>query len=403
MSRSKSVEINKPKLYFEDLQISINQFSYELYDHVQSSTDNETNIITSPLAVHLALSLMLMGANGETAQRIAVALQLEDVEREHIATAYEQLLSSLQRYLEIANIIYVSTELEVNDSFHQMAIEQFQSEVHGIDFTSPERAAHRISEGIVANTNKRMRDMVTSELLESSTKLLLVNAIYFKKVWAKKFLAKNTHRERFYVSETDTMEVDMMHQTELYAYANVPILDAKVLILNYADANISMVIILPNKRIGLPCLEAKLKTTNLESIIELTECNEVVVSLPRFVAEFDISFSETFSPMGLATVFSPEANFNRMVDGQSKVAVSSIIHKVFVQVTEDGLDAAATDSILSWAGSNEGIPREVKHFQANHPFRYFILNDNNVIMFSGCFRCGEKLRMSRMDSQPLLA
>lgn len=223
--------------------------------------------------------------------------------------------------------------------------------------------------------------MLTPESINEFTVLVVVNAIYFKGDWADKFDAIDTSKRPFHTTATKTVTVDMMFKEfKKTKYDQIDELDCSVLVLPYKGKELSMLILLPNKVDGLPALEKRLTAANLMEISSTIFPTDVDVSLPKFKLESTFQLSDCLAELGMSDVFSDKADLSGM--SQSGLYVSDVIHKAYVDVNEEGTEAAAaTAAVVSF----NSMPIK-RTFRADHPF-LFVLQDNRsgVPLFIGRF------------------
>lgn len=354
-----------------------------MYEQVRSTTKADRNIVISPLSVELALTLVFVGTSGETSKEIARCLQLKDVDS--VQNKYEKLLEELRAHLHIANKIYISDEYAFNTTFRSVAESQFESETQALNFADSEDAAHKINEWINYKTGNRIKDIISPDSLDEGTKILLANAIFFKGLWEHQFDVDETKPQPFFNSETESVPVKMMHNKAIFPFADLPDLSAKAVVLNFENCSLSMVIVLPNNRNGLPAVDALLKKTSLETIIQKTESKaKVILSLPKFSVEMEVELSGTLCKLGLTSMFSKSADFSGLLDKKQPIHVTDFVHKAILDVNEKGTVAKAPTK-LDLSAMSKTLVRPVT-FNADHPFRFFIRNVENVILISGCFR-----------------
>jgi serpin B len=191
-----------------------------------------------------------------------------------------------------ANKIYVMKNYSVKKSFNDVATKSFSSEAQTLDFSQSTQSAAEINGWVESKTNNKIKDLIKSDTLDSDTRMVLVNAIYFKGFWTYQFDPKNTFKAPFYLNEQDTVQVDFMKVKKHFKYGHLQDLDATAIELPYKDSDITMLIILPNTRTGLSALEGKLNTIDLGEISSKMYSQEVNVEIPKFKIEFDIELNE---------------------------------------------------------------------------------------------------------------
>nr|CAH7743259.1 unnamed protein product [Callosobruchus chinensis] len=342
------------------------EFTKKLYQ-VLSKTEGR-NIFFSPISVHAVLSMVHQGSKGKTQQTLGEVLAVPGLTES--AEGYQRVMKSLNSVkdvtLLIANKIYIQNRYTFQDDFASTVSKNFLSEVQSLEFTKSEEAAKTINTWVEGKTNNRIHNLIEPTDLNDQTRLVLVNAIYFKGKWLHPFDAAQTKSETFYINDADSMNVKMMHlKKELY-YKEDENLDAKVLELPYSNKDLSMIIILPNKRNGIADLEKKLATVDLSTITENMSKPEVTVSLPKFKIESTMNLNEPLSEMGLGELFTDSADLSGMIQSPEPLKVSKVIQKAFIEVSEEGTEAAAATGVhIRMRTARIGPPTD---FLADHPF-----------------------------------
>ncbi|XP_005868773.1 PREDICTED: serpin B3, partial [Myotis brandtii] len=210
----------------------------------------------------------------------------------------------------------------------------------------------------------KIKDLFPEGSLDSSTVLVLVNAIYFKGQWNEKFDPKKTEQGQFWLNKDTSKLVQMMKQSNMFKFASLEDMQAKILEIPYKDKDLSMVLLLPNEIDGLQQLEDKLTA---EKLIEWTSSrnmsmSHVHVHLPRFKVEQSFDLQVTMKALGMVDAFSSgDADFSGM-SGSGGLVISAIVHKAFVEVNEEGTEAAAATGVV---GSITSVPN-YEMFHCDH-------------------------------------
>jgi len=363
-----------------DLTRSISQFSADLY---AAATEGKTsNVILSPFSVHMAVTLALMGAEGETAKEMLTGLKLSGTKNE-ISEGIHRLIEPIQNSssLKVANKIYVMENYRIKPAFNTIATEKFHSEAESLDFAKTVQSAGVINKWVEDKTNNKIKDLIKPDSLGSDTRMVLVNAIYFKGFWQYQFKKDRTDKAPFYTSETDSVLVDMMHVKEHFRYGEFRDLDAKGIELPYKDSDMSMFIILPNKRTGLAKLEADMKNVDIAELSQNMYRSEVDVSIPKFKIEFEVSLVDALKKLGMGTMFSSSADFSGLLETDEPLQISDVVHKAFIDVNEEGAEAAAATAVLIRARTGR---LRTQSFEANHSFYFALISKTDKkIFFSG--------------------
>lgn len=176
----------------------------------------------------------------------------------------------------------------VKQSFNDIALKSFDSSTQNLDYSKSPDAAAVINSWVEDKTNKKIQKLFTSDAFNNQTRLVLVNAIYFKGLWKDKFDPKNTFKNPFYLDETNTVSVDFMMLKKKFFYSYLPALKASAISLPYKDSDISMLFILPSSYTGLPLLEESLQSMNLLDMMKNLTLKEVTVFLPKFKIETEL-------------------------------------------------------------------------------------------------------------------
>ena len=378
------------------------QFSLNLFKNISEGNASK-NVFYSPISISFALAMVLLGAKENTAAQIFKVLgftnppthcgtPVPDVSMDQIHSSFNKLMSELKKpgapyVLSLANRLYGEQSYQFVEKFLIDTKKYYEAQLEEVDFkTKPEAARVNINKWVEEKTQEKIKDLLPLGSIDSSMKLVLVNAIYFKGNWEKKFPKEATRDGQFKLNKTHTKPVKMMNQKSKFPLALIPEMNSQVLELPYVGKNLSMLIILPNEiqdeTTGLQKLE---KALTYEKLMEWTKPSkmlqdEVEVSLPRFKMEETYDMVQFLIRMGMVDVFSlQKVNLSGMSPNNDLV-VSEVIHKAFVEVNEEGTEAAAATAIILESAS---IPEA---FIADHPFLFFIRhNPSNSILFYGRF------------------
>nr|CAD7460344.1 unnamed protein product [Timema tahoe] len=311
------------------------------------------NIIVSPLSLEVVLAMAHFGARGETAEQIATGISLP-AERNLALDGFRHLLSSFKSTsnitLEIANKVFTQQNYVIKEDFQALVKNNFLSEAQALNFADNVVSASVINQWVEEKTKNKIKDLISPDMLDSLTRLVMVNAVYFKGNWQDQFKPELTTTEPFYVSAEVKKDVRMMHLKKHFRYSEVDELEAQVLELPYEERQVSMVILLPNDRNGLPNLEAKLTSEKLTEVLSQLHSTEVNVSIPRFKLEDTIDLNSVLqevtnsliqSAMGMNNMFEDSADFSGITDDAAGLKVSQVVQKAFIEVNEEGSEAAA--------------------------------------------------------------
>lgn len=254
------------------------------------------NIVFSPLSAHIGLVLCLQGAAGKTRDLLVDALKFPYT-ASYLGPKYRRILSEFNKTsddlaLHIANNIYVKTGYGLKPTFQIGVKEYFMADVEMVDFSKSSSTARQINEWVSAKTHSKIKDIISEQALDEETRIVLVNAIYFKGTWEYPFPVDQTRVDKFYLSQTQNVKCKMMRTVGNFYYAENDELDSTILRMPYANSNLSFIIILPNRIYGIQNLELRLARTDLVQLAKNMFPGNVHVSLPKFKLEMSMDLKE---------------------------------------------------------------------------------------------------------------
>ncbi|KAH0545951.1 antichymotrypsin-2-like isoform X2 [Cotesia glomerata] len=365
----------------------MNQFSADFYK--TSSESTKDNLICSPLSAGIVLSMAAYGARGNTEKQMQTSLRMPEndaVGKSGFQSLIDTLNSVKKVQLKLAQKIFTTTGFEMKPDFKDITENNFRSTAQSLDFSKAVESSQTINKWCEEQTNSRIKEIVQPDDLNGAA-MVLLNAVYFKGNWLSKFKGEQTLRKPFHVDEKSTKDVDMMHQRHSFNYGELPELDAIFVELPYEkeDENdaISMFIILPNDVNGLSKSEKSLSTVNFKSIHDNQRMTDMHLYMPKFKIESTLQLQPILEKMGMTDMFSDIADFTGITDS-SPLKVSKVIQKAFIEVNEEGSEAAAVTAIVAvhmsaWIEYPKPIAVEI-----NRPFMYVIhLSDTNTVLFQG--------------------
>ena len=301
--------------------------------------------------------------------------------RPNFAAIYNDLNKKDEAYkLSTGNALWVQQDYKLLDEYVSNVEKYYGGKAANVDFIKEtEKSRQTINVFIEEQTNNKIKNLIPAKALDSMTRLVLTNAIYFKGTWEWQFDKSDTREQDFKITPTNVVKTPMMYMKPDKAKFNYADLeDLQILELPYKGGKISMLILLPTEdieSIKLNLTLGKLK----EWKSKMQETTLSAIYLPKF--EFDTKYfmEETLSNLGMPTAFSENADFSGM-DGTRKLYISDVIHQAFVKVDEEGIEAAAATAVVSKITSV--IPRNI--FRADHPFVFIIQEkETGNILFMG--------------------
>nr|ACC62103.1 SCCA2/SCCA1 fusion protein isoform 1 (predicted) [Rhinolophus ferrumequinum] len=376
------------------------RFAYDLFQQFRKS--EKENIFYSPLSITSALAMTYLGSRGQTASTMQKVLHFNEVTENTKGEAtkvpveksgdvhyqFQKLLTELNKptddyELNIANRLYGEKKFQFLQEYKNNVKKFYLASVESVDFVNAaEESRMMINSWVESQTNEKIKNLFPEDSLDSSTILVLVNAVYFKGQWNEKFDPKNTEQGEFWQNKDTSKPVQMMKQTSYFNFTSLEDVQAKILEIPYKGEDLSMLLLLPNEIDGLQKLEDQLTA---EKLIEWTSSQnmskrKVELRLPRFKVEESYALGDTMRALGMGNAFTPgDADFSGMT-GSRGFVLSQIVHKSFVEVTEEGTEAAAATGIVIGRTSVQMY----EHFHCDHPFLFFIKhNETNSILFFG--------------------
>ncbi|KAL1785114.1 hypothetical protein HispidOSU_028043 [Sigmodon hispidus] len=351
--------------------------------------DSSKNVFFSPMSISSSLAMVFMGAKGSTASQMIQALSLDkcssngggDVHRGFQSLLCEVNKTGTQYLLKTANRLFGEKTFDILASFKDLCRKFYEAEMEELDFRGDtEQSRQRINTWVAERTEDKITELLSPGTVNSDTLLVLVNAIYFKGNWEKQFNKEDTQEMPFKVTMNEEKPVQMMFRKSTFKMTYVEEISTEILLLPYAGNELNMIIMLPDKHGDLRMVE---KEITYEKFIEWTrpekmDEEEVEVFFPRFKLEENYDLNDVLCKLGMTDAFEDRADFSG-ISSKEGLFLSKILHKSFVEVNEEGTEAAA-------ATTNVVFKCMSPYFCADHPFLFFIQHcKTKGIVFCGRF------------------
>ena len=393
--------------------------SFDVLARLREGAPDE-NLFFSPYSVSVALAMTYAGAHGETAAEMAEALHY-DLEGENLHAAFGALEGEFEQrnadgrevetsaladegsegdgsegddlgfQLSSANAVWRDEGYAFDPEYVELLEAYYEAGDHLVDFSgSPEEAREEINAWVEERTNDRIEDLLPANSIDRSTRLVLTNAVYFLAAWEHDFDPANTEPATFTSLDGTETEVDLMHQTEDLRYAEV---DGHQLVeLPYANGDTSMIVVLPAEG-EFESFEASFGVDELAIMLEETSRPKVDLALPKFGIESKFSLVEELQKLGVEHAFDPaSADFSGMVEGdEADLYVGDVIHQSFVEVDEEGTEAAAATGVI--VKETSLADRERVEMTVDRPFLFYVRDrPTETPLFVGRVVDGETLQ-----------
>ncbi len=370
-----------------------NLFAFDIYKKIASDKSQDENIFFSPFSISSALAIAYEGAEGKTAEEIKSVLHLPDDNgtlREDYLSIYTGINAGDPEYeLSVANGLWAEKTYKFLDDYISTAEDYYFTETVNLDFVNhPEESRVTINEQVAEKTKDRIKDLIEEGMIDPLTRFVITNAIYFRGTWDLRFEENGTYETDFTTTSGEIVKVDMMKRTDgkaVYGYAETK--DFQVLKMPYeheSGKELSMLVLLPKEK-DLGAAEVSLNGEMIKEIQKSIKSRRVIVHIPRFRLETGYRLADTLKAMGMPTAFTGTADFSGM-DGTGGLYIGQVLHKAFVEVDEEGTEAAAATAVVvhTMAGPPDKNPVPVPVFRADHPFVFLIQDDETGnILFIG--------------------
>ena len=359
------------------------KFGFKLFQEVLKQDSNK-NVFVSPTSIAIALSMTYNGASGETQQGMAKALELQGISLQDINQANETLKSSLEKadpdvQLSIANSLWAKQGTPFKPEFLQRNQQFYKAKVTELNFANPD-AAKTINGWVQENTRGKIDQIVNQ--IQPEDVLFLINAVYFKGNWSKQFDKSQTAERPFYLSNSSQKQHPMMSQSGKYRYYENDSFQA--VSLPYGKGRLSLYVFLPKKDTNLVTFQQQLSLENWQQWMNQFQMRSGSLQLPRFKFDYNIQLNSALKALGMESAFNAGANFSNMTS--ASVAIDQVKHKTFVEVNEEGTEAAAATSVGVMLTSAQ-MPTEPFQMVVDRPF-FCAIRDNQTgtLLFMGSIK-----------------
>lgn len=368
-----------------------NQFATDFWQRIRSQRGN---LVVSPASIWIALAMTHVGARGPTADEMSRVLRMP-ADPTAMRRAAGGLLAGWNDpartvyTLRVANRLFGERTLRLEPPFVESMQSIFRAPLEPVDFkNAPEPGRVHVNDWVANATQNRIRDLLPAGSIDSLTRLILVNAVYFLAHWETPFEREATSNQSFWVAGTTSASVPTMHQHGHLKYAEDA--NVQVLELPYEGGDLAMTFVLPRSRTGLDAVEASLDTATLDRWWGALSRTLVNVALPKFTIDpaSSLSLADVLTAMGMPLAFDRrQGDFSGMsvpATPEDRLYISKVFHKAFVKVDERGTEAAAATAVVMAVAGAAPPAEPPREFRADHPFLFFLRDlRSGVVLFAG--------------------
>jgi serpin B len=355
-----------------------NTFGLDLFTKLTAAAVPGTNLMISPLSISQALSMTYNGANGATKAAMEDALRITGYSRDELNELNKVLVDALVAHdekvaISVANSIWYRKEYTVLPDFIARNQSYYHAEVQPVDFAAA-TCKDVINKWVSDNTNKKIDKIV--DQINPESFMFLINAIYFKGCWTNPFNVKNTGKQTFYSESGREVQVDMMNKKmDLNLYANETFTSVE---LSYGKGNWRMFLFLPETGKTVADVEKSFTPDNWNNwLTRYDSVFNVQFSMPKFTFSYEESLKDVLSAMGMQVAFTEMADFTGILP-EGGLLITGVKHKTFVEVNEEGTEAAAVTSV------EVGVTSIGNFITFNKPFVFAIAEKSTgAILFIG--------------------
>jgi serpin B len=387
---SQQADTTYPIAPSKDLQAAAadnNGFAIDLYGHLANGAGN---LLFSPYSINSALAMAYAGARGQTATQMAQTMHFS-LAGEQLHTAIGALSGQLITeasaggktlyQLSVADAVWTQQGLAYNPDFLRVLQKDYASELRQSDFVhSFQQARADINKWVAQNTADKIPNLLPDGSVDFTTRMILVNAIYFKGDWATPFEKERTADQPFHLDAQNTVSTPLMFENVSCPASETD--DLQIVELPYTGDKLSMVILLPRSVDGMGALEKQLTSEHIDQWIGQLVDQSVNVHIPKFKMACSFELADTLKSMGIRDAFNyPAADFTGMTTAE-RLHISAVVHQALIDVNEEGTEAAAATGIDMVAGA--AMRQRLMDFRADHPFIFLIRQQSTgAILFAG--------------------
>lgn len=373
--QTKKLELNAEE---QSVLKSSESFGLNIFKNI-SQYDQQKNLFVSPLSISIALGMALNGAEGETYNEMVNTLELNGLSLQDINDANQVLLTALSEIdpkvkFEFANSCWYDDQFEIEADFIEQLKNFYLAEINKVDMADPQTLT-RINNWVYDKTNGKIDKVL--DAIPANVVMYLINALYFKADWKYQFKKSETEQREFKLFNQNSIQTDMMKMSgnlQYFQNTNLQAVD-----LPYGDSTYAMTVILPNESLTVDEVINSLDKNYWNGIIDNMSVTEGLLYLPKFNYKYEIELKDVLRNMGMLKAFRSDAEFTK-IRKSGGIYISRVIHKSFIDVNEEGTEAAAV-TVVEFRETSVG---NNFYMDVNRPFIYVIRElSTDAIIFIG--------------------
>ncbi|KAH8371667.1 hypothetical protein KR093_008407 [Drosophila rubida] len=377
-------------------------FARNLFQALNDSTElRAKNHMVSPAGARSALTLVFMGAGVKSAEELRSGLLLGKAKKLEIAQQHAEFMSKecvcseKGASMRLATGLFVNNLLELQADFSSQALEFFNVKPDTLSFVDGQSAMQHVNKWLQKHTFQTIRDLFTPAIFTPEASVVLVNSIYFRAKWAKRFAPQHTLLDDFWINDSQRMQLPMMRQVGKFRYGQSRKLKSRIVQLPFDESDLNMLLLVPFDIAGLPELEAKLQQVDLNVVAQKSVMHDCEVILPKFKLESDVDLKVPLQKvrltltlclihshflcvrqLGVKSIFeSGQADLSGLLANRSRGLITEVRQKLYLNVNEAGCESDPSEPIVPATAAKDA---DLKVFKANHPFVFAIRNARNV-------------------------
>ncbi len=369
-----------PVVIPENIAAGTTDFAFDFFKNLQEMEPVNDNLFVSPLGLHMALGMLLNGAEGETASEVQKSLKMEGVDLAALNNAYQTLITDMPKAdskvtFQLANSVWAKEGLILESAYSGLLKNKFNADINSLSFD--QNAVKKINQWASDHTNGKIDKVI--DQIDPSLVMFLMNAIYFKGDWQSKFDSKDTKDTPFTLENGTEKNVKMMFQKSDFRVSSTDKFSA--LELPYANGQFNMTLILPNNGQKIGEVMNSINGESWKALNGNMFKNGIKVGLPRFKLKGTYQLNSTLAKMGFQKMFTDAAEFGKITKSAA-LMVDFVKQDSYLGIDEQGTEAAAVTSI-GFTTTSAG-PTTLPEFICDQPFGLIISEKtSNTILFMG--------------------